>query len=147
MPTDFTLTASGQIAINTTTASTSLRFYAGGAQRAVYDTTTKTITIASATLAGATGTGAPTTINLGASIRGETWLQNICCTDTGTAGFTFTDGTNDMGYILMTTTASSSQFTANNTFVKGEKRSVKVRSVSSNPNYMTCEILIRVSAE
>ena len=147
IPQNFTLTASGQIAINTTAASTSLRFYAGGAQRAIYDTITKTITIASSTLAGAAGTGATSTINLGASVRGETWLKNICYTDTGTAGFTFTDGTNDMDYILMTSTASSSEFLTNNSFVKGEKRSVKVRSVSSNPNYLTCDILIRVSVE
>ena len=143
---DTSLTASGQIAINTTSASTSLRFHDGTAERAVYDTIEKTLTVASSTLNAAAGTGT-STIDLGFSMRGETWLRVACGTDTGTAWAIFTDGTNDMPSLSLSSTINNSAPASNNTFTRYEARKVKIGSRASNPNFITCSILTRLNAD
>ena len=80
--TDPVLSGAGQFAINTTQASTSLRWHDGTAERAVNDAVWRTITIASSTIQQFGGTSSATgTIPMGLSGRGETFLKIKCFSD------------------------------------------------------------------
>ncbi len=142
--TTLTLDASGEIGIMANTASSSLRFYDGTATRALFDTKQGGFTVASTTLVGNAGT---TTIPLGVAYRSQTWLSITCYTDTGTAGIDVGDGTNFIPFISVSTTATPVTLSSNNTFILYEKRQVRIGTLASTPNYVTCSWQYRDNAD
>lgn len=137
-----TITATGDIGINTTTASSSIRYYNGTAEMALYPTIQKTFTIASTTLWNLTAT---TTIPLGFADRSETWTRIICSTDKGTAGIQFGNYTASSTYQVLSSTKNNAVQT--NTFSLYQDRYVSIGTLASSPNYISCSITIRPDAD
>jgi len=143
-----TVGVAGTLAIDTTAASSSLRFHDGTAERSLYSIQYKSFTVASSTWLGAKGATASSTIPLAvASVHGETWTEITCYTDSaGTAQIEFGDGTNWMDYQLLTTTALTDSSLSNNTFTTYEKRYVRIGQTATNPDYITCSVGVREDA-
>ena len=142
-----TIGATGDIAINTTAASTSIRFYDGTAERSAYVAKPRTFTFASSTVAYYGGTAATTTIPLGAALRPETWLTVTCYSNAGTGSLRFGDGTNYMEYVPITTTASPVALATNNTFIMSEKREVQIRQETTVTRDISCSVLVREDSD
>lgn len=140
--TDPSVADSGAFAINTTAASSSLRWYDGTAERAAYDTIGPSFTLASTTALIGT-----TTIPLGFSDRGETWTTYVCNVDQGAADIDFGDGTNWMPMSKLTSTANVVTPASNNTFTLYEARKMRVGSSTPSWNYLTCTVVIRKNAD
>jgi len=143
-----TINATGEIGINTTNASSSVRYHDGTAERALYDVQYKTISIVSSTLDAYEGKTASSTIPLGvASPHGETWTELICFTDAGTAEIEFGDGTNWMDYYKATTaTTTRDTSLTNGAFTDLEKRYVRVGKLVT-ADTITCSVGIREAAD
>jgi hypothetical protein len=137
--TDPTISIAGDLGINTTAASSSLRYW-DGAEMALYPTQYKTITVASTTLDVYAGRTASSTIPLGvASPQGETWTEISCYTDAGTAQAEFGDGTNFMNYVMVSSTTNTKTSLSNNTFTTREKRYIRIGQTSGF-NSLTCSV-------
>lgn len=135
----------GAMAVNVTTSS--LRFHDNTAERALYDTIEKTITIATSTLDAFEGQTASSTIALGfGSVNTETWTKAVCATTNGTAEVEFGDGTNFMEYIKLTTTPSVTTLATNNSFNNAELRYIRTGQVSST-GVITCTVTVRRNAD
>ena len=141
------IAADGTLAINTTTASSSLRFFDDAAERALYPEKPRTFTFATSTVAYYGGTGATTTIPLGAAFRPETWTSVQCYSNSGTGGLRFGDGTNWMDYVAITSTPTIIDLSTNNTFVRGEAASVQIRQETTVTRDISCSVLIREDAD
>ena len=115
-----TVNVAGEIAINTTAASSSLRFYDGTAERALFDETD--VAFYQATTTSVAGT---TTLKLAGPIRQTTYTQIGCNSTGGTFNIQLGDGTASSTMITSTDSATLTTFTtlsSNNTFNKGEAR-------------------------
>jgi hypothetical protein len=150
---DPVIDSAGKIAINTTTASSSLRFF-DSAERALYTEKDRTGTpIASSTLAymGGFGASGTTTLPLGAGLRPETITQQYCYTDTGTALLQIGDGsastTNSVTYVTCTASGGSFSPTSNNTFTMREKKLMGIGSSTGSPNTITITYTVRIDAD
>ncbi|MEK7599091.1 MAG: hypothetical protein AAB474_01390, partial [Patescibacteria group bacterium] len=146
---DPTINTSGQLAINTTGASTSLRFY-DGSERALYVAKNKNIVLASSTLAyiGSYGAAGTTTILLMNNVRPLTLTTMYCKTDTGTAFVRFGDGTNWTDELNCSSTGVSDDGSiANNTWTMREDFKIQVGTQASNPNTITITTNIREDAD
>jgi len=141
------ITRVGELGVNTATSS--LRFHDGTAERSLYPVQYKSFTVASSTWLNAKGATASSTIPLGvASVHGETWTEITCYTDSaGTAQAEFGDGTVFMDYQLLTTTATTDSSLSNNTFTRYEKRYIRIGQTATNPDYITCSVGIREEAD
>jgi len=147
-----TVATAYELDINTTAASTSLRFHDNTAERALYDTVEKTFTIASSTFLAFLGDSATSTIDRGSVFRPQTWL-NIGCyaSSTGSAGLRFGDGANWGDYIAVSTwgagkTISFTALTTNNTFIMGEPIMLEINPVSITRD-ITCTVNMRYDAD
>ncbi|OGH87719.1 MAG: hypothetical protein A2206_00995 [Candidatus Magasanikbacteria bacterium RIFOXYA1_FULL_40_8] len=143
-----TIDATGEIGINTTNASSSVRYHDGTAERALYSVDYRTITIVSSTLDAYEGKTNSSTIPIGvASVHGETWTDMICFTDSGTAEVEFGDGTNWMDYYKATTaTTTRDTSLSNNAFEMLEKRYIRVGKLVTADS-ITCSVGIRETAD
>ena len=136
------------MAINTTAASSSLRFFDGTAERSIYaDDGTRGFTIyGSSTIATAYGV-ASTSIGFGVSKRGETWGDITCYTDTGTVGLDIGDGTNWMNFIAISSTPTKVTLNSNNTFTYLEQRIRRFKQLSGSPTYFSCTPSVILTAD
>jgi len=137
--------AVGDIGINTTAASSSIRFATStNNEAALYPQKEVTITIPYSMAS----TSASTTVPLGfASRHGETWNFISCKTAVATAGLEFGDGTNFMTYMPLTTTKSTVTNPPNNTFTYEQARSARIGQIGSNYGTITCIAGITISAD
>ncbi len=144
-----TLITTGQIAVNTTQASSSLRYYDGTATRALFPTVDKTFVIASSTFSAYKGLGATSTISWGVSLHSETWLEAGCfASSTGTGGIQFTDTTgNKMEYVPISSTPTIVTLATNNQYIRGEKRSLDIRAETSLTQDISCTVTVRRDAD
>lgn len=150
--TDPAVSASGQIAINTTTASSSERFYDGAAERVLNVTKDKLITVSSSTLRflGAYGHAAngTTTIPIWNPFRPLTIIAIYCKTDAGSAAINLTDGTNATDTLTCNTSGTRDDGSiANSTFIMREAMSLAVGSSASNPNTVNITVTYREDAD
>ena len=143
-----TIAATGDLAINTTAASSSLRYFDGTAERVAYNEIPRTFTFASSTVAYYGGSAATTTIPMGTAFRPETWTSISCYSNAGTGGLRFGDGTNFMEYVPVTTTTGTFVTLAtNNTFIRGEKREIQIRQETTVTRDISCSVLVREDAD
>jgi len=140
---DPSLSTTGLVEVNTTAASSSIEYYDGTRNTALYDIIWKTFTISSTTMEITEGFTASTTVPLGvASPHGETWTEISCYTDTSIVELEFGDGTNFMDYQLLTTTVLTDSTLSNNTFTSREKREVRIGQAGTF-DWATCTVGIR----
>lgn len=147
--TDPSVEAVGKVAINTTQASTSLRYHDGTAERALYPDTDKTFVIASSTLPAYKGLGATSTISWGLTLHAETWNEIGCfASTTGTGGLRFGDDSgNYMNYVPISSTANIVTMSSNNSFIRGEKKYLQIRAETSLTSDITCTVNVRRNAD
>lgn len=145
-----TVDASGEIAVNTTAASSSIRFHDGAAERALFTTTDKSLALSSSTLAylgGYSGSGT-TTMLIGNYLRPITLTNIYCKTDQGTALVRFGDGTNLTETITCSTSGASDDGSiANSTWTAREDFEISVGTQTSNPGIITITATIRQDAD
>lgn len=145
-----TVDATGQTALNTLSASTSLRFYDGTAERSLFDTHDRAFSFASSTLiySGSYGTAGTTTILLANFYRPVTLVSFFCKADVGQAHVNFTDGTNITDTVRCTTTGRDDDGSiANNTWTMREDFKISIGTQSSNPNFITVTATIREDSD
>lgn len=142
--TDPVVTRAGDCGWNTTTASTSLRCYDGGAERIV--SPFRFTVVAYATSTAWTGT---TTLPFGPAYDGETFRGAKCLTDTGTLNVSVYDGTNRMNMISAAATQPAPEvvLSTNNTYTMGETRLMDVGTPASSPKYISCRLKFELTPE
>jgi len=146
---DPTVSATGQIAVDTTSASSSIRFYDGSEEKSLFASRDKNLILASSTLAyiGNFGASASTTMIIANPYR-PTTLNNIYCkTDVGTAWVGFGDGTASTTQVQCTTTGAEVTPASNNTWTMRENMYVEVGTSASNPNLITITTNITEDAD
>ena len=125
---DPTVSVTGQIAVNSTAASSSIRFYDGTAERALYPETDVAFNYSTST-----ATQGTTTIALAGPIRTTTYTQVSCMSTGGTAKVQLGDGTAS-STIVTSQNGLSTTFTtlsSNNVFLKGEVRFIAIGTFSA----------------
>jgi len=135
-----TIANAGEIGVNTTQASSSLRFYDGTAERVLNTIVSKPLTYASSTLSGLGGYGASgtTTVPVMNNLRPMRVYSFFCRTDVGTAWVGFGSGTATTTEIQCTTGGTESGvLSTNNTFTIRQNFMVDVGREGSNPNLIT----------
>ena len=136
------------IAVDSKTASSSLRYADGAATRALYPDSIAGLPFASSTLAyrGAYGAAGTTTILLMRTYRPLTLLNAYCDTDVGTAVFEIGTGTaTSSGKCAAGGTLST--FSANNTWNMGQAVYIGIGTNASAPNIITVSPDIRKNAD
>lgn len=143
------LGVAGYVAVDTTAASSSLRFGDGTATRSLYAAQTGSLTVASSSLTymGAYGASGTTTILIQTVYRPTTILGAYCQTDTGTANIDFYNGSVRTVNVACSTTPTFISFGSNNTWTMGQGISVDVGRQASNPNTITVSAQIRADAD
>lgn len=144
-----TVTASGQIAVDTTSASTSIRFHDGTNEYALYPIRDMTFIIPSSTLNAYKGLGATSTISWGMALHAETWTEIGCyASTTGTGGLMFGDASSNwMSYIPITTTPTMTALSSNNSFIRGERRTLRIRAETTLTQDISCTVSVRRDAD
>ncbi len=139
----------GTLAVDTTSASTSLRYHDGSAERAIYDIKSKSFIIASSTLAyiGAYGASGTTTIAVWNPLHPVTVVSVSCLSDTGSAHIDLNDGTNHTEDVACTTSAPLTTVSTNNTWIMSENFKASVGRLSSAPNVFTITVNYRETVE
>jgi hypothetical protein len=133
------------VAINTTVASSGIRYHDGTAEMALNPYREKSFVIASSTLAYMAATGT-TTLNLINWPRATTVTQTACIASAGTAVYQFSDGTNLMRANAIANTLKVYTEGTNNTFIQNEGMSVAIGTVSG-VGYITCTVYYYQSAD
>ena len=144
-----TVDASGETAINTTAASSSIRYYDGTAERAIYPWGFGGLSYASSTLSyiGAYGAAGTTTILLFNAPTGLTLTGMYCKTDTGTTTVHFEDGTNDTDSLVCGPDGIEDDGSiANNTWTLWEDFKISIGTQTGDPNVITITPIIRKDA-
>lgn len=143
-----TIDAAGEIAINTTAASSSIRFATGTTELALYPEKEKSLNISSTTLIYSwSGLSATSTIPIGfASRHGETWLE-ITGACNVTTGVDFGDGTNFMNYTNFGTATSTTILTSNNVFILRESQYIRIKPSAATYQWCVLTPVIRPNAD
>lgn len=144
-----TIDAAGEVAVNTTAASTSIRFHDGTAERTLAPDDDKTFIIASSTFPAYKGLGATSTISWGMALHAETWLEIGCyASTTGTGGLQFGDASSNwMQYVPITATPSIIPLSTNNSFTRGERRTLRIRAETTLTQDISCTANVRRDAD
>lgn len=147
--TDPTISTTGDLALNTTAASTSLRVHDGTAERVANLILSKSAVMASSTLAymGSYGAAGTTTVQLWNPPRPITVLAVTCRTDTGTGKMNLNDGTNLATMVPCSTTGARTTMDTNNTWVMSEDFKLSVGTIASAPNTFTVTVEYREDAD
>ncbi len=140
--TDPTINVSGSAAINTTQASSSLRYHDGTNEMIL--SPFRYINISYATTTAWTGT---TTLQLGPAFDAQTFISAKCFTDAGTLNASVYDGTNRMDLIGVSTTVGETALSTNNLFTLSEKRFVDIGTPASSPTKVSCSIKFKLTPE
>jgi len=144
---DPTVATNSELAVNTTTASSSLRYYDGNNEVAFYASSSHSFTLGTSTIAAYGGSATATaTIPIGISYRGETWEGIKCYTaPDGQYSIEVGDGNNFMEFINCTNATTTAEFSdqdgvndddgtmTNNTFTWLEARYIRVGTETSSP--------------
>jgi hypothetical protein len=132
----------GKIAINTTAASSSIRWHDGVAEQATYSMLEKSLYMTSSTIDKDSNTfkTATTTFEIYNSARGFTVNQFYCKTDTGTLLMRIGDGTNWSSASSCTNTGTLVTSISNNTFIPREDLQIQIGTSASSPNKITVTI-------
>lgn len=144
--TDPTVAASGQMAINTTAASTSIRWYDGTAERAAFTDSLAGLPYASSSLSkiGAYGTSGTTTIKMMRTRRPLTLIGFYCETDTGTAWVAIGNGSATSTQQCSTSAPWSGTSV---TWTIGQVVYISIGQSASSPNVITVSPDIRKDAD
>jgi len=144
---DPTVGTTGTLAINTTAASSSLRYYDGVAERAIYPDGMAGLPFASSTLAysGAYGAAGTTTMRLIRTSKPLTLTGFYCDTDAGTAYVEFGNGTASTTG-KCTTGGTLTTPASNNTWTMGQAVFIGIGSNASAPNIITASPTFRKDA-
>lgn len=140
----------GQIAVENTAASTSLRFAdADGTSRALFAVRDRTVVLASSTLVkfGAFGAAGSSTINLMNNIRPTRLTSFYCKTDTGTLWLGFGNGTATTSEAQCTASGTLVNVSSNNTWNERQNFIVEVGHSASTPNSVTVTAEIEERAD
>lgn len=145
-----TVDAEGEIAINTTAASSSLRYFDGTAERVLSPIVERSFSFASSTLdyMGDFGAAGTTTILLMNSDRPITLTDIYCKTNTGTTSIQFSDGTNKADEIRCGPNGAEDDGTiANSTWTRREDFKIEIGSSVGTPGNITVTAGIRNDAD
>lgn len=144
-----TIDVSGKLGIDTTAASTSLRYHDGTAERAIYDIKSKSFLVASSTLAynGAFGAAGTTTLLMWNPLHPITVVSVYCKSDVGTAKLNFNDGTNKTDLVACSTTPTLTSISTNATWVMLEDFKVDIGTSATAPNRFTITVNYRETVE
>lgn len=143
-----TVDAEGEIAINTTAASSSLRFYDGTSERVLNTDRDKTLIISSSTIASLGGNpSATTTILLNRPSRPETYISWMCTTNTGTWSFRLGDGAASTTGSSCDTTGVENTSLSNAAFVRNEKEYLEIGPLSASTVVITLRLQVRTDAD
>lgn len=148
--TDPTMTNANNLSINTTAASSSLRYYDGTAERVLSPIVERSFSFASSTLTymGAYGAAGTTTILLSNYDRPVTLTDIYCKTNIGTTSIQFTDGTNATDLVMCGPNGAEDDGTiANNTWVRREDFEINIGSSIGTPSNITVTAGIRSDAD
>lgn len=145
------LGVAGYVAVDTTAASSSLRFGDGTATRSLYAAQTGSLVVSSSTLSylGTFGTAGTTSIIIQTVYRPTTILGAYCVTDTGTAKIDFTNLSTfaTTNIVNCSTTPTFVSFSSNNAWIMGQNINLEVGTKGSNPNTITVSAQIRADAD
>lgn len=133
--TTLSLVASGQIGVNTSTASSSLQYYDGTAQRGVYDVTSVSFSYATSSPSGTT------TVPIILGPRGQTFVSVACRSVGGTANIQLGSNTASTTMVTSTTGATPTVTTlsANNAFDAWKTAYIDIGTFSaSSVTNVTC---------
>ncbi len=146
---DPNIIASGDFAINSTAASTSLRYHDGTAERVVNDIKSKSFVVSSSTLAyiGSFGAAGTTSILLWNPLHPVTVVSAVCKSNDGTAKANLNDGTNLSTMFSCSNSPSLTTMSANNTWVMMEDFKVDVGTSATSPDVFTITINYRETVE
>lgn len=140
--------ATGEIAINTTAASSSVRFYDGSAERALNPDKDKTLIVSSSTIAAIGGNpSATSTLVLNAPARPETYLSIYCRTTTGTQSFRLGDGTASTTGFQCGTSGTEVSAPSNANFVRRETEYLEMGPLSASTVVTTLVFQVRTDAD
>ena len=142
-----TPTTNGELALETTQASTSLRFHDGSAERALYPEIERSFEVGSSTLRDfANGTS---TIRAANYLRGMTLLNWYCKTNGtgGTINIRWGDGTASSTMTQCNATGVSTTLSSNNTYTMREDLMVEASSTSATFDKVTVTYTVRPNAE
>lgn len=144
-----TVGTSREFGIETTAASTSLRYHDGTAERVVNDIKTSSFVLSSSTLVymGSFGAAGTTTILMRNNIHPITVVSAYCKTDTGTAKINFNDDTNLSTMVNCSATPALTTISTNNTWTMLEDFNVSAGTSASTPNTLTITVNYREDAE
>ena len=143
------LSTAGQVAVNTTAASSSLRYHDGTATRSLYPTTDRSFSFASSTLAymGSYGASGTTTILLANPYRPTTLVSFYCKTNTGTAWVGFGNGTATTTQANCSTAGVEINPSANNTWTMRQNFNVEIGRQTGTPSNITITATLRDDAD
>jgi len=146
--TDPTVDSTHTLAINTTAASSSLRFYDGTAERSLNPDRDKTLIISSSTIAALGGNpSATTTLMLNLPSRPETYLSWMCTTNTGTWSFRIGDGAASTTGSSCSTSGVENTSLSNAAFVRNEKEYLEIGPLSASTVVVTLRFQVRVDSD
>lgn len=138
-----------EFGIESTAASTSLRFHDGTAERAIFASYDRSFSFASSTLAyqGAYGAAGTTTILLSNPYRPVTLLSFYCKTNSGTAYVGFGNGTATTTQANCSTSGVEVNPASNNTWNMRENFLVEVGRITGTPSNITITATLRDNAD
>ena len=141
-----TVDESGELAINTTIASSSIRFYDGTAERNLTDIQQKGFIISTSTLT--TFNGNATTTLERKAIQPIT-MVNVSCTasTTGTAFLRVGDGVNWSNTVSCSTAGTITAISSNGSFIMGESMKWQIGTVSSLDQTLSVDYTYRVDPD
>lgn len=126
-----TVDVASKLSIDSTAASSSLRYHDGTAERAIFNTVTRSFVIASSTITGTT------TLILQNSLRPMTLTSFYCKSPTGTVFIRFGDGTNWTSDLQCTSSGASKTVASNNTFIMREDFTFQIGTPATSPTLVT----------
>jgi len=141
-----TVNVAGQIALNTTAASSSLRFYSGSTEFSLYPEKDSSSIYASSTLAydGAYGASATTTYKLANYKRPVTLTNLYCITDTGTVYAEIGTGVASSTVQCTSTGAVTNVATS---FISRQTYMISIGKQTGDPNLITITDTLRSDAD
>ena len=136
----------GNLAINTTAASSSIRFQDGTAERNLTDIRQGGFIFSTSTAATYQGTATST---ISRKIIQPITVINMACTatTTGTAFLRIGDGTNWSETVPCTTNGVITALSTNNAFIMGEKMDFQIGTITSLTQYLQIDWTYRVNAD
>lgn len=147
--TDPAISLTNNFEINTTAASSSIRYFDGTAERALYPDFQKTLKISTSTILALNGNpAATTTVKLDRTILHPlTHTARYCETTTGTWGYIIGNGTASSSYVHCSTTGATQTSLTNATFTLNSDIYIEIGPPSTNATVGTLIVGGRYDAD